>query len=253
MAKALIVLSLFVVLFLSGVSSHRARADFPHSGLNFAINVGSQCSTNSGSTTCNVPIGQPFTVAFRLTSIPQEFVYSGYDSTLQYSGVTLSAGSLVQQGSGVWPDCAFPASDLGAPGELSLGCAIGIDAEPSAYTGVLFRVAFQCPPTSTSPAMVTLDNGLNNTDLVDPSFAAHGEVGNESLSINCGGATSAPGDVNCDTSTNAIDAALVLQFSAALVGSLTCSDNGDVNNDGSVNSIDAALILQFVAGLVTHL
>jgi hypothetical protein len=61
------------------------------------------------------------------------------------------------------------------------------------------------------------------------------------------------GDANCDHTVNAIDAALVLQFSAGLLSSLPCPQNGDVNHDGSVNAIDAALILQYVAGLVTHL
>ncbi len=61
------------------------------------------------------------------------------------------------------------------------------------------------------------------------------------------------GDVNCDGSVNAIDAALVLQFSAGLLGSLSCLQNADVNHDRSINAIDAALILQYVAGLLSHL
>ena len=58
------------------------------------------------------------------------------------------------------------------------------------------------------------------------------------------------GDVNDDGSVNSIDAALILQFVADLLGTLTCLDRADVNVDGAVNSIDAALILQFVAGLI---
>jgi len=61
------------------------------------------------------------------------------------------------------------------------------------------------------------------------------------------------GDANCDGSVNAIDAALVLQFNAGLVGSLPCEDAADVNGDGDITSVDAALILQFTAGLIGSL
>jgi hypothetical protein len=59
-----------------------------------------------------------------------------------------------------------------------------------------------------------------------------------------------PGDVNCGGSVNSIDAALVLQFGAGLLHSLSCPQNGDMNGDGHTNSVDAALILQRVAGLI---
>jgi len=61
------------------------------------------------------------------------------------------------------------------------------------------------------------------------------------------------GDANCDGSVNSIDAALALQFSAGLIGSLRCQGAADANHDGSVNAIDAALILQYVAGLLPAL
>ena len=61
------------------------------------------------------------------------------------------------------------------------------------------------------------------------------------------------GDVNCSGEVNAIDSALILQFSAGLVGSLACQEDGDVNGSGDINSIDAAIVLQFVAGLISHL
>jgi len=63
----------------------------------------------------------------------------------------------------------------------------------------------------------------------------------------------APGDANCDHSVTSIDAALVLQLSAGLIGSLQCQTAADVNHSGSVNSIDAALILQYAAGLIHNL
>ena len=61
------------------------------------------------------------------------------------------------------------------------------------------------------------------------------------------------GDANCDGTVNSIDAALVLQFSAALLGSLPCAASADVNDDGAISAIDGALILQFAAGLLPSL
>ena len=61
------------------------------------------------------------------------------------------------------------------------------------------------------------------------------------------------GDANCDGSVNSIDAAVVLQFVAALLGALPCPTGADANADGSTTAIDATLILQFVAGLLSEL
>ncbi len=61
------------------------------------------------------------------------------------------------------------------------------------------------------------------------------------------------GDVNDDGNVNSIDAALVLQLSAGLVGSLPNAASADPSRDGQINSIDSALILQRVAGLLSSL
>ena len=58
------------------------------------------------------------------------------------------------------------------------------------------------------------------------------------------------GDVDCDGEGNSIDAALLLQLIAGLVGSLPCEDAADVDLDGDIDAVDAALVLQFVAGLI---
>jgi hypothetical protein len=58
------------------------------------------------------------------------------------------------------------------------------------------------------------------------------------------------GDVNDNGSVDAVDAQLVLQYSAGLVTTLANLPSGDVNSSGGVNPVDAALILQVEAGLI---
>ena len=57
------------------------------------------------------------------------------------------------------------------------------------------------------------------------------------------------GDTNCDGVVNPLDAALILQFAAGLVGTLLCQPNADVDSNGRIDVVDAAIILQFSAGL----
>ena len=63
----------------------------------------------------------------------------------------------------------------------------------------------------------------------------------------------AAGDASCDGTVNAVDAALILQFSAGLLNSIACASAADVNGDGTIDALDAALILQLAAGLVESL
>jgi murein DD-endopeptidase MepM/ murein hydrolase activator NlpD len=60
------------------------------------------------------------------------------------------------------------------------------------------------------------------------------------------------GDAGCDGVTNAVDALLVLQYSAGYPPSW-CTGRGDANRDGAVDPIDATLILQYAAGLIPGL
>jgi Tol biopolymer transport system component len=60
------------------------------------------------------------------------------------------------------------------------------------------------------------------------------------------------GDVNSDHAVNAIDAAIILQYSAGLLPSPPGGSLGDVNHDGQTNAIDAAIILQYSAGLLVQ-
>ncbi len=61
------------------------------------------------------------------------------------------------------------------------------------------------------------------------------------------------GDVDCDGEVSSIDAALILQLTAGVVGFLLCQEFSDVNGDGNTTSVDAALILQFTAGIIPRL
>jgi TolB protein len=58
------------------------------------------------------------------------------------------------------------------------------------------------------------------------------------------------GDVSCRDKTNSIDAALVLQYDAALLSGLPCTEMGDVNTDHRIDALDALVILQLEAGLI---
>ena len=67
-------------------------------------------------------------------------------------------------------------------------------------------------------------------------------------------AESIAGDVDGDGVVDSIDAFLLLQLHAGIIGiGQPYSEKADVNNDQSVNAIDAARILQFHAGLIQTL
>jgi hypothetical protein len=61
------------------------------------------------------------------------------------------------------------------------------------------------------------------------------------------------GDASCFGVTNAVDAALVLQFVAELLSPVPCSVQADANESGGIDAIDALLILQYVAELINDL
>lgn len=63
----------------------------------------------------------------------------------------------------------------------------------------------------------------------------------------------AAGDVDCNGTANSIDAFLILQLDAGLIGSLACPSNADINEDGAIDATDALLILQSDAGLIEAL
>ncbi len=164
-------------------ASEDAEAHVPHAGLDFSIAVqGVPCDSSAGPVTCNA--STPFTISLRLNAIPGGFSYGGYDSEIQFSGVTPVSGSLAQQGAGVWPACYFAASYF-APGQVNASCAVNVQAPPSSYTGVLWRLGLQCD-TVPGTVTVTLVNATGHTQLVDGSLTPHSESEtSEMLTIQC--------------------------------------------------------------------
>lgn len=70
--------------------------------------------------------------------------------------------------------------------------------------------------------------------------------------ISAGSLPQPSGDANCDSTVNSIDAAIVLQFDAALIDRVPCPLEADVSFDGMVNALDASIILQHEAALLAH-
>ena len=98
-------------------------------------------------------------------------------------------------------------------------------------------------------------NGDSLDDLALSAFSANpgGRDGAGQVYLFLGEQRFAIGDVDRNGDVNSIDAMLVLQLSAGLIGTLPQFELQDVNGDGAVDSQDALLILQFVAGLVESL
>lgn len=61
------------------------------------------------------------------------------------------------------------------------------------------------------------------------------------------------GDANCDLRVSAIDATVLLQYSAGLLRTLCDVQAADSNANGSVDPVDAQLVLQLSAGVIQQL
>lgn len=183
-----------------------------------------------------------------------EFHLSFDPSVLRFESVT--RGGDILEDAGRTPLCLGPdVVDL-ENGIVSYACAsTGGDGGPSG-SGLLATLTFRATcPDQTELQFIPVGKGLD----VDPVSIAN--VLGESLSTNAVGSDvnvngpSCPtstllGDANCNGEVNAIDAAIVLQITAGLLGAPSCEDNADVNLNGTIDSIDAALILQSIAGLI---
>lgn len=198
-----------------------------------AVEPGVNCSSYDG-TTCVVEIGDIWfcNVAYSVEACPTS-VRAGDTVRWEYANTGLFFHTTTECGS----DCDSPtdsplwdsgrllpgesyAYTFNAPGTYLYYCTI----HPSTQRGTIRVLEAATTPTATPTP------GPPQTPTPPPSAST--------------------GDVNCNSSVDSIDAALVLQLVAGLVSSLPCEENADTNGDGTINSIDAALILQFSAGLI---
>jgi glucose/arabinose dehydrogenase len=148
------------------------------------------------------------------------------------------------------------ATGMEAPLDLAVGPS-GI-IYVAQYSGM--AVAYLAPGALPSPTVTQTPGGPMETATTTPLIiASPTPCPTHSVPVGDACATITPtpivipGDVNCDGTVDAIDAALVLQFSAGIILPLPCFGQADVNQDGSIDPIDATLILQYVAGLIPTL
>lgn len=177
---ALVVMTAFLLALSTGSPRH-ALAD-AHPGINFTMTVPGYagCNTSTGDAQCYIPPGATFTVNITLAALPADVPgHEGYDIKLVYSGVT----SLDNASVAAWPDCAYPAYTYDTPGVVQMGCAIGIDAADSTYTGQVGTADFTCAQSGT----ITMEHGSGSTDLFQSlSQILYEPGGGETLNIGCG-------------------------------------------------------------------
>ncbi len=109
-------------------------------------------------------------------------------------------------------------------------------------------------PTATSPSTPTTPTNTVTPTATSPSTSTPPRTVTATPTNTPVPTTPAPtracGDVNDNGSVDAVDAQLVLQYSAGLVQTLANLPSSDVNTSGGVNPVDAALILQVEAGFI---
>lgn len=168
-----------------------------------------------------------------------------------------------------------PSGHVGPAVELNMACPPGaqrfklalLPYSPSNLLGAGFRTAG--PDGGLGDTVPAKTAGQQQIDLDGDTTAETVDVA-ATIDLTCGEAAAATptptftqtptaspkgviGDADCSGEVNSIDAALILQFVAALVGSLQCGQLADANADAFVDVVDAALILQLDAGIISAL
>ncbi len=180
--------------------------------------------------------------------------------------VALSVFDVPEPGLGFWTiDIAFDSMILGAAScapqlggvcnpEFTDSSVRTTGASASGLVGSFNfgSVTFECLTEGTSPLEFHVVAFADAT-IGDPQDIHADTVDGEITCSRLPAVQPLVGDASCDGAVNVVDAALVLQFNAGLLGSLPCVGNADANVDGRINAIDVALILQFTAGLLDSL
>ena len=192
--------------------------------------------------------------------IPERAVYFSLDAASPSLGAFgFSAADVLTTANGAQPSVFASAAALGLQQGDDIDALCLRDDGDGVYGGG-DSITFSLTPASPTLSDISAGPG----DLLTPgppltvveSAAALGLATGDDVNAatSCAPASAAgDGDVNCDGETNSIDAALVLQYTAALIDTLDCALGADVNMDGFIESIDAALILQFEAGFLERL
>ncbi len=165
-------------------------------GIDFSIGTGPSSGArntcdSSGTPTnvCQVSSNGLFRVNLYLNQLPagmQGGKYQGYDTRIQYSGVSQD-GTSASVNFSLWPDCALTGLSL-QQGDALAGCAVGVGSLGSTYTGKLVSIEFHCVADGT---VTLVHGGAGNTALVD-SVTSFSESGSEALSIDCSDVTPPP-------------------------------------------------------------
>jgi hypothetical protein len=181
---------------------------------------GAGCSTKTGDTKCEVPVGTLFTLRLSLNS----FFGFGDDNGNTVNGYTEFSAQVTydqdlvrkdRDGTSeiVWPDCSFAPPEIVFPGLYEVSC----DGFESTHIGGMLEVDFTCTTAASTGNFIQ----LNNLQLADDDDIEFFFSSPPNLSVNCvepplvGGAQA--GLAGAATSSNATGAIAGASVAAAVV------------------------------------